>query len=99
MQIVLIFSLMALFAAMVALNFYFRIRVLNTYRRLVDKNVRFGAAHFFNARRLEAEILPLYPGSKNDILNFVKYIRFSVRMATVLIVLITLLGGVLMYYR
>ena len=99
MQIALIFSLMALFAAMVVLNFYFRIRVLRTYQRLSRQNVRFGAAHFFNARRLEDEILPLYPEAKADILNFVKYIRFSVRMASVLITLITLLGAVLMYYR
>ncbi|MBP8240335.1 MAG: hypothetical protein KAX50_10255 [Saprospiraceae bacterium] len=99
MQMALIFTLMALFAAMVVLNFYFRIRVLRTYQRLARQNVRFGSAHFFNARRLENEILPLYPDAKADILNFIKYIRFSIRMATVLIVLITLLGAVLMYYR
>jgi hypothetical protein len=53
MQMALIFTLMALFAAMVVLNFYFRIRVLRTYQRLARQNVRFGSAHFFNARRLE----------------------------------------------
>ncbi len=99
MQIVLMFSLMGLFAAMVFLNFYFRLRVLNTYRRLQRKNVDFGAVHFFDRSRLEQEILPRYPDSRADILNFVRHIRLSVRMASVLIVLITLFGAVLMYFR
>lgn len=98
MQIILIFSLIGLFAAMVFLNFYFRLRVLRTYQRLVRQGVDFGAVHFFNRARLEKEVLPRYPQSRKDILDFVRHIRLSVRMATVLIVLITLLGAVLMFF-
>jgi hypothetical protein len=98
MQIILIFSLIGLFAAMVFLNFYFRLRVLKTYQRLVRHGVDFGAVHFFNRARLEKEVLPRYPQSRKDILDFVRHIRLSVRMATLLIVLITLLGAVLMFF-
>lgn len=99
MQFALTFSILGLFAAMVLLNFYFRIKVLKAYRRLMAKAVDFGSVHFFDAKRLEQEILPRYPDSRADILNFIRYIRFSVRMASVLIVLITLFGAVLMFYR
>ncbi len=99
MQIVLMFALMGLFAAMVFLNFYFRIRVLKTYQRLVKHGVDFGSVHFFNRARLEKEILPRYPHAKADILDFVRHIRLSVRMASVLIIVITLFGAVLMYFR
>lgn len=99
MQILLMFSLLGLFAAMVFLNFYFRIKVLRTYQRLTRSGVQFGTVHFFNRARLEKEILPRYPQSRADILSFVRYIRLSVRMASVLIVLITIFGAVMMYYR
>lgn len=99
MQITLMFLLLGLFAAMVLLNFYFRVRVLKAYQRLRARQVSFGTVHFFDRKRLEQEILPKHPESREDILNFVRFIRISVQMATVLIVLITLFGAVLMYYR
>jgi hypothetical protein len=48
---------------------------------------------------MENEIYPKYPHMKQDIAAFVKHIRYSVRMATVLIALITLFGAILMYFR
>jgi hypothetical protein len=99
MQTTLMFLLLGLFAAMVLLNFYFRVRVLKSYQRLRARHVSFGAVHFFDRKRLEREILPRYPDARADILNFVRFIRISVQMATVLILLITLFGAVLMYYR
>ncbi len=95
----LVSIVLSLFAAMLFLNLYFRIRVWKTYRRLVDRRVEFGAAHIFNRQRMEEEIIPHYPDMREDIENFVRHMRYSIRMATVLVALITLFGAILMYYR
>ncbi|MCP3929890.1 MAG: hypothetical protein GY705_12415 [Bacteroidetes bacterium] len=95
----LIFLVIGLFLAMLFLNIYFRVKVLKTYRRLVENRVEFGAAHLFNRKKMEEEIYPKYPEMKKDIDIFVRHIRYSIRMATVLIALITLFGAILMYYR
>lgn len=99
MFIILISLVWGLFAAMLFLNLYFRVRVLKTYKKLVQNKVEFGASHIFNRRKMEEEIFPRYPHMKKEIETFVRHMRYSIRMATVLIALITLFGAVLMYYR
>jgi hypothetical protein len=99
MFVLLISLVIGLFVAMLFLNLYFRIKVLRTYRILVKNRVEFGAAHLFNPQKMEEEIFPRYPHMKEEIKTFVNYLRFSIRMATVLIALITLFGGILMYFR
>lgn len=99
MFILLVSIIIGLFVAMLFVNIYFRMRVLRTYRKLVKHRVEFGAAHVFNRQKMEEEIFPLYPEMKDDILVFVNHLRYSIRMATVLIALITLFGAVLMYFR
>ncbi|MCB0585000.1 MAG: hypothetical protein KDD06_06725 [Phaeodactylibacter sp.] len=99
MFILLISIVIGLFVAMLFLNIYFRVKVLRTYRKLVDNRVEFGAAHLFNREKMEAEIMPQYPHMRREIEDFVNHIQYSIRMATVLIALITLFGGILMYFR
>jgi hypothetical protein len=65
----------------------------------VQNRVQFGAAHIFNRKKMEAEILPKYPNSRQDILDFSNHMQYSIRMASVLIALITAFGAVLMYFR
>lgn len=72
---------------------------MKAYRRLVENEVDFKGVHFFNAKRMEEEVLPLYPQHKDDIQTFVKNMRYSMKVYTVLMVLITIFGGILMYYR
>ncbi len=99
MFILLISIVIGLFVAMLFLNLYFRIRVLKVYKKLVQNRVEFGAAHFFNQQKMEEEIYPKYPAARADIETFVRHMRYSIKMATVLIALITLFGAILMYYR
>ena len=99
MYVLLISIVLGLFVAMLFLNVYFRLRVLRTYRRLVENRVEFGAAHIFNREKMEEEIYPRYPNMRQDIDVFVRHMRYSIRMATVLIALITLFGAILMYFR
>jgi hypothetical protein len=99
MYIVLVSLVIGLFAAMLFVNVYFRVRVLRAYKVLVQNEVEFSAAHVFNLDRMRAEIIPRYPHLESDILAFANNLRFSIKMATVLIALITAFGGILMWYR
>jgi hypothetical protein len=95
----LISIVIGLFVAMLFVNVYFRAKVLKLYGVLVRNKVEFGAAHIFNRQKLEAEILPRYPQFRNEIEGFIRHMRYSIRMATVLILLITAFGAILMYFR
>ena len=61
MYVLLVTIVLALFAAMVFLNVYFRVKVLKSYKVLVQNRVEFGAAHLFNRKKMETEIYPKYP--------------------------------------
>ena len=91
--------IIGLFVAMLFLNLYFRAKVLKVYGVLVRNKVEFGAVHIFNRQRLEAEILPRYPKFRSEIETFIRHMRYSIQMASVLIFLITAFGAVLMYFR
>ena len=96
---ILAFFIIGLFVAMLFVNVYFRAKVLKTYGRLVKNRVEFGAAHVFNRKKMEAEVLPKYPNMRQDILDFSNHMQYSIKMASVLIALITAFGAVLMYFR
>ncbi len=99
MYILLISIVIGLFLVMLFLNLYFRVKVLRTYRKLVDNRVEFGAAHLFNKSKMEEEIFPRYPHMREEIETFSRHMQYSIKMASVLILLITLFGAILMYYR
>lgn len=99
MYILLITIVIALFIAMLFLNIYFRVKVLKTYKKLVQNRVEFKARDLFNKQKMEAEVYPKYPHMVEDIKTFSRHINYSIKMATVLIALITAFGAILMYYR
>ena len=99
MFVLLISIVIGLFIAMLFVNVYFRVRVLKLYKILVQNEVEFGAEHIFNKQKMQTDIIPKYPAQKENIELFVRHIQYSMRMATVLIALITLFGAILMYYR
>ena len=74
------------------LNVFIRIRVLRLYRRLVKDEVDFQPVHFFNQQKLEEEVLPNYPEHREGILKFIKLVRFSMTMASIIIILILVFG-------
>jgi hypothetical protein len=99
MYYLLISIVIGLFICMLFLNLYFRAKVLKVYGVLVRNKVEFGAAHIFNRKKLEEEILPRYPNFKNEIETFIRHIHYSIKMASVLLFLVTLFGAILMYFR
>lgn len=94
----LISLVIGLFVAMLFLQFYFRLRVLKFYRNLVKNRVQFDAMDIFRSERL-GEAMARHPEHAGDIMAFAGNIRYSIRMAMVLIFLITAFGAVLMYFR
>ena len=99
MYILLVSVIIGLFVAMLFVNLYFRAKVLKVYGVLVRNRVQFGAAHIFNRQKLEEEVLPKYPQFRNEIESFIRHMRYTIQMASVLIALITAFGAVLMYFR
>ncbi len=87
-----------LFVAMLFLQFYFRMKVLKVYRVLVQHRVQFNAGDLFRKERL-ASIKEQYPARAGEIQTFADHLIYSIRMASVLILLITLFGAILMYFR
>ncbi|MCP9237443.1 hypothetical protein [Lewinella sp. JB7] len=98
MFVLLLTIVIALFLAMLFVNLYFRARVLRAYRILVRSEVDFTATQILNRRRMEEEVVTAYPRQAEAIRDFGNYLRRSIRMATVLLLLITLFGGLLMWY-
>jgi len=96
---VLMFFVAAVFLAMLFVNLYFRIKVLKSYKILVQNRVDFEAKWIFNEKRMESEVIPHHEAMADEIRTFSKHIRFSVKIASILIVLITILGGILMYNK
>ncbi|MEM7102509.1 MAG: hypothetical protein AAF502_05190 [Bacteroidota bacterium] len=86
------------FFGLLFINLYFRAKVLKVYRRLANSGTSIKAVHIFDKKKLEEEVLIHHPEYKDDILTFVNNIRYSVRLASGLILLITLFTAILMFF-
>jgi hypothetical protein len=83
---------------MLGVNIIFRARVLEAYRSLQRNGVEFDGTDMLSQARIE-ELVGRFPEHESDIRQFTGGIRRSMSLASGLIVLITLLGAVLMWYR
>ncbi|TXF87772.1 hypothetical protein FUA23_17735 [Neolewinella aurantiaca] len=99
MRLLLITIVCILFVMMLGVNLYFRAKVLRAYRKLVQDEVDFTPGQIFSKLRVEDEIIPKYPASADAIRDFSNYLQLSIKMTTVLMVLITAFGGILMWFR
>ena len=99
MYILLYSLIIGLFTAMLFVNLYFRAKVLKAYKVLVQNKVEFNAMDIFSKKKLEEEVYPNNPGFQKEIETFANHMRYSIKMATVLIALITALGAVMMWFR
>ncbi len=99
MFILLITIVIGLFLAMLFVNLYFRAKVMRAYRVLVRHEVDFSAGQILNRQRMEEEIVPAYPAQAQAIRDFGNNLRYTIQMGTVLLLLITCFGAILMWYR
>ncbi len=94
----LIFLVWGIFVAILFLNVYFRVKVFKVYKNLVQNRVQFDALDTFNKEKMES-VKQKYPSNAADIDTFMSHIQFSTRLASVLVALISIFGGILMYFR
>ncbi len=87
----------AIFIALLFVNVYFRIKVLKYYKKLVQNKVEFDAKWIFDANKMETEVIVHHPEMSNEIRGFAQNIRNSVKIAAILVVLITIIGCILRY--
>lgn len=98
MLVLLITIICVLFVGMLFVNLYFRAKVLRAYRILLQSEVDFTATQILSRQRTEKEVIPVYPAQAQAIRDFGGYLRRSIRVASILLVLITLFAAVLMWY-
>ena len=94
----LIFIVWGIFAAILFLNVYFRVKVFKVYKKLVQNRVQFDALDTFNKEKM-SEVKKRYPQNADDVDIFVSHIQYSTKLASLLVALITIFGGILMWYR
>lgn len=87
-----------LFAGFFALNLYFRVKVVRSYRQLRRGGVEFAGSAIFSEDAMR-QIKERYPDHEADIEQFAKYLRLTIWMASVFITVTIIFGSVLMYYR
>ncbi|MBK7371884.1 MAG: hypothetical protein IPL56_03135 [Saprospiraceae bacterium] len=99
MEKTLMYLIIVLFALLLLVNIFFRIKVIKSLKVLRESNIQFDAAMVFDKDKLKSFIAAQPPTNGKAISDFSKYLRSSITMAVLLIALITLFGAVLMYYR
>ena len=99
MQNTLITATLVTFGFLLVSNVFFRVKTFRTFQKLAEKGVHFNRQHVFNARLLEEEILMRYPQERDLILEHVRSMKLSLRISSLCMLVLTLCGGVLMYYR
>jgi hypothetical protein len=90
--------LAVLFAAFFALNVYFRVKVFRYYRVLMQNKVEFGTAEIFSNARMQV-VIDRHPHLSESITKFCRNMRLTMRMATVFVILVIILGFVLLKNR
>lgn len=87
------------FICLLLLNLAFRVRLFKAYKALVQNKIQFGMKHILNKRLLEHEVLGHYPQHRELILRFVNGIRFSVVVATILILILAFSFGYILFFH
>ncbi len=99
MYILLVSIVVGLFLVMLFLNIYFRVKVMKSYKIMVQNRVEFNATDIFSKKKVEEEIIPKYPHLEEEITTFANHLQFSIKAGTMLLGLITAIGGIMMWFR
>lgn len=93
------YVIIVLFISLLFVNIYFRLKVIKAYRKLKDYKINFETSALFDKAQLNKIMQSNPPDIRTSIEEFSKNMKYSISMVIALIVLITLFGAVLMYYR
>lgn len=86
------------FAAFLVIHFYIRLKVYKRYRVLMDNEVNLNPEHLFSRSKLRRDIIPSYPHLEKEIISFQQHFMFSIKLGSVLVVLIIILGLYLLFW-
>lgn len=92
------FLLIGFVVSLLFLNLFFRVKVLKLYRHLVNNRIQFEAKHMLDQSRLESEIIPQYPEHADQIREFVRKVRLSITIASLIFICIVSMGLLMKYY-
>ena len=99
MQDTLITITIVTFGFLLIANVFFRIKTFRTFKKLAEEGVMFGKEHVLNKALLERDIIAKHPDKKKLIMSHINSMKLSMRISTLCMVVLTICGGVLMYYR
>ncbi len=99
MEDTLISITLGTFGLLLLANIYFRIHTFRTFNQLSKKGVAFTRAHVFDTALMEREVLVKHPNERALIQKHVRSMKASANISVLCMVVITICGGVLMYYR
>ena len=71
---------------------------MRSFHNLSRNGVQFVSGAIFSNEKMK-EVVAKYPDHEEDLIRFSKYLRYSVYMASVFIVVTIIFGSILMYYR
>lgn len=80
-------------------NLYIRMKVWKHYLVLSKNRVDIPVKQILNTKYLEEHIIPKYPTYADNIRAFSRHLQISLRIVSILLMLITLLAGVIYYFR
>jgi hypothetical protein len=99
MRDVLITTTIIAFGILLLVNVFFRLKTFRTFKKLAEYGVSFSKEHVFDKTRMEKEIIAKYPNHRQLILSHVNSMKLSFRISTLCMAVLTICGGVLLYYR
>ncbi|WMX15966.1 MULTISPECIES: hypothetical protein [unclassified Aureispira] len=99
MQDTLITITIVTFGFLLVANVFFRIKTFRTFKKLAEQGVMFSKEHVLSKELLEREIISKHPDKKELILSHVNSMKLSMRISMLCMVVLTICGAVLMYYR
>jgi hypothetical protein len=99
MRDVLITTTIIAFGILLLANVFFRLKTFRTFKKLAKKGVSFSKEHVFDKTKMEKEIIAKYPDHEQLILSHVNSMKLSFRISALCMAVLTICGGVLLYYR
>ena len=99
MEDTLIAITIATFGFLLLSNVFFRIKTFRTFKKLAENGVAFGKEHVFDKHRMQKEIIDRHPEYKDLINKHVRSMKMSMNISMLSMVVLTICGAVLMYYR
>ena len=77
--------LIVIFVILLIVHFTLRIRILGAYRKLQRAKIDFPMMLAFSKEKLESQVIPRFPNQANEIRNFGKKLRQSLRLVAILV--------------